>query len=121
MFSGSDRQGAVRVHLGAGANEEGDVVGQVMLCLPKGSQPGGQLRHLPVELGELVGVLRHGVRRWAIGGRLLVEVESPLVGDVVVVWARGERPLDSRPRATVPSTGSAASAALAESSDGNLA
>ena len=121
MPHGSDRQGPVRVHLGAGANEEGDVIGQVMLCLPKGSQPRGQLRHLPVELGELVGVLRHGVRRWAIGGRLLVEVESPLVGDVVVVWARRKRPLDSRPRATVPSTGSAASAALAESSDGNLA
>ena len=88
MPHGGDRQGPVRVHLGAGANEEGDVIGQVMLCLPKGSQPRGQLRHLPVELGELVGVLRHGVRRWAIGGRLLVEVESPLVGDVVVVWAR---------------------------------
>ena len=83
MPHGSDRHGAVRVHLGAGANEEGDVVGQAMLRLPKSSQPGGQPRHLPVELGELVGVLRHCVRRWAIGGRLLVEVESPLVGGVV--------------------------------------
>ena len=63
MPYGGDRYGAVRVHPGAGANEEGDVVGQAMLRLPKSSQPGGQPRHLPVELGEVVGALRHGARR----------------------------------------------------------
>ena len=75
---------------------------------------------MPIELGEVVGVLRHGARRWAIGGRLLAGVESPLVGGVVDIAGLVVKPLDSRPRATVPSTGSAASAALAGSVDVNL-
>ena len=56
----------------------------------------------------------------ALGGRLL-RVELPQVGDVVVVsWARRQRPLGSRPRATVSSTGSGARAALSESTGENL-